>query len=131
MAPPYASPGSADMKAAPSSFLPDIKPNMAALPPPPTGNPSDDLRLTFPVRDGVVLEPFRLEHNLAVSNHVFQLRESVYKTLVMRCTHTHTHTVRGSDQTKVSADVQVCVCVCVPDQTWSSSSSVTTMRIVR
>lgn len=50
----------------------------------PTGNPSDDLRLTFPVRDGVVLEPFRLEHNLAVSNHVFQLRDSVYKTLIMR-----------------------------------------------
>ena len=49
-----------------------------------TGNPSDDLRLTFPVRDGVVLEPFRLEHNLAVSNHVFQLRDSVYKTLIMR-----------------------------------------------
>ncbi|MEQ2198289.1 hypothetical protein XENOCAPTIV_010639 [Xenoophorus captivus] len=49
-----------------------------------SGNPSDDLRLTFPVRDGVVLEPFRLEHNLAVSNHVFQLRESVYKTLIMR-----------------------------------------------
>lgn len=48
------------------------------------GNPSDNLRLTFPVRDGVVLEPFRLEHNLAVSNHVFQLRESVYKTLIMR-----------------------------------------------
>ncbi|KAL0183262.1 hypothetical protein M9458_022637, partial [Cirrhinus mrigala] len=47
-------------------------------------NPSDDLRLTFPVRDGVVLEPFRLEHNLAVSNHVFQLRDSVYKTLMMR-----------------------------------------------
>lgn len=48
------------------------------------GNPSDDLRLTFPVRDGVVLEPFRLEHNLAVSNHAFQLRDSVYKTLMMR-----------------------------------------------
>ncbi|XP_056889085.1 zinc finger MIZ domain-containing protein 2-like isoform X1 [Takifugu flavidus] len=84
MAPPYVSPGSSDMKPAPSSFLSDIKPNMAALPPPPTGNPSDDLRLTFPVRDGVVLEPFRLEHNLAVSNHVFQLRDSVYKTLIMR-----------------------------------------------
>ena len=57
------------------------------------GNPSDDLRLTFPVRDGVVLEPFRLEHNLAVSNHVFQLRDSVYKTLIMRYnTHTHSQT---------------------------------------
>lgn len=85
MAPPYMSPGNSDVKPTPSSFLPDIKPNMAGLPPPPpTGNPSDDLRLTFPVRDGVVLEPFRLEHNLAVSNHVFQLRESVYKTLIMR-----------------------------------------------
>uniref|UniRef100_A0A3Q0R6E3 Zinc finger MIZ-type containing 2 n=1 Tax=Amphilophus citrinellus TaxID=61819 RepID=A0A3Q0R6E3_AMPCI len=85
MAPPYMSPGNNDVKPTPTSFLPDIKPNMAGLaPPPPTGNPSDDLRLTFPVRDGVVLEPFRLEHNLAVSNHVFQLRESVYKTLIMR-----------------------------------------------
>ncbi|XP_053727935.1 zinc finger MIZ domain-containing protein 2 isoform X1 [Synchiropus splendidus] len=85
MAPPYMSPGSSDIKPPPSSFLPDIKPSMAGLAPPAsTGNPSDDLRLTFPVRDGVVLEPFRLEHNLAVSNHVFQLRESVYKTLVMR-----------------------------------------------
>lgn len=51
---------------------------------PSQGNPSDDLRLTFPVRDGVVLEPFRLEHNLAVSNHAFQLRDSVYKTLMTR-----------------------------------------------
>uniref|UniRef100_A0AAY4AQN8 SP-RING-type domain-containing protein n=1 Tax=Denticeps clupeoides TaxID=299321 RepID=A0AAY4AQN8_9TELE len=77
--PPYMSPGQ-DVK---SPFLPDIKPNINSLQPP-TGNPSDDLRLTFPVRDGVVLEPFRLEHNLAVSNHVFQLRDSVYKTLMMR-----------------------------------------------
>ncbi|KAJ8386032.1 hypothetical protein AAFF_G00178530 [Aldrovandia affinis] len=78
--PPYMSPGH-DVK---SPFLPDIKPNINSLQQPPSGNPSDDLRLTFPVRDGVVLEPFRLEHNLAVSNHVFQLRDSVYKTLMMR-----------------------------------------------
>ncbi|XP_076140152.1 zinc finger MIZ domain-containing protein 2 isoform X2 [Alosa pseudoharengus] len=78
--PPYMSPGQ-DVK---SPFLPDVKPNIASMQPP-TGNPSDDLRLTFPVRDGVVLEPFRLEHNLAVSNHVFQLRDSVYKTLIMSC----------------------------------------------
>ncbi|GAA6107717.1 zinc finger MIZ domain-containing protein 2 isoform X2 [Tachysurus ichikawai] len=77
--PPYMSPGQ-DVK---SPFLPDVKPNINTMQPP-TGNPSDDLRLTFPVRDGVVLEPFRLEHNLAVSNHVFQLRDSVYKTLMMR-----------------------------------------------
>ncbi|KAL7981458.1 hypothetical protein Chor_002354 [Crotalus horridus] len=89
--PPYMSPGQ-DVK---SPFLPDIKPNinslhpspspnMASLHPSPSGNPCDELRLTFPVRDGVVLEPFRLQHNLAVSNHVFQLRDSVYKTLMLR-----------------------------------------------
>nr|XP_014350891.1 PREDICTED: zinc finger MIZ domain-containing protein 2 [Latimeria chalumnae] len=78
--PPYMSPGQ-DVK---SPFLPDIKANINTLQPSPSGNPSDELRLTFPVRDGVVLEPFRLEHNLAVSNHVFQLRDSVYKTLMLR-----------------------------------------------
>uniref|UniRef100_A0A3B3UQK0 Zinc finger MIZ-type containing 2 n=1 Tax=Poecilia latipinna TaxID=48699 RepID=A0A3B3UQK0_9TELE len=77
--PPYLSPGQ-DTK---PPYLPlDSKANINMFPF--EGNPSDDLRLTFPVRDGVVLEPFRLEHNLAVSNHAFQLRDSVYKTLVMR-----------------------------------------------
>lgn len=52
------------------------------LPHPATHN--DELRLTFPVRDGVVLEPFRLEHNLAVSNHVFHLRPTVHQTLMWR-----------------------------------------------
>ncbi|XP_075885825.1 zinc finger MIZ domain-containing protein 2-like isoform X2 [Nelusetta ayraudi] len=79
--PPYLSPGQ-DTK--PPYLPPDIKPNINNNQPPSTGNPSDDLRLTFPVRDGVVLEPFRLEHNLAVSNHAFQLRDSVYKTLMTR-----------------------------------------------
>ncbi|KAJ8286385.1 hypothetical protein GJAV_G00038690 [Gymnothorax javanicus] len=73
-------PSSPDVK---SPLLPDDKPSISSMVPP-AGNSSDDLRLTFPVRDGVVLEPFRLEHNLAVSNHVFQLREPVYKTLIMR-----------------------------------------------
>lgn len=48
------------------------------------GSHNEELRLTFPVRDGVVLEPFRLEHNLAVSNHVFHLRPSVHQTLMWR-----------------------------------------------
>ena len=39
-----------------------------------TGEP----RLTFPVKDGVILAPFRLEHNLAVSNHIFQLKPQVF-----------------------------------------------------
>ncbi|KAF0045935.1 hypothetical protein F2P81_002464 [Scophthalmus maximus] len=78
--PPYLSPGQ-DIK--PPYLPPDTKPNISTQQPT-TGNPSDDLRLTFPVRDGVVLEPFRLEHNLAVSNHAFQLRDSVYKTLMLR-----------------------------------------------
>uniref|UniRef100_M3ZLT6 Zinc finger, MIZ-type containing 1a n=1 Tax=Xiphophorus maculatus TaxID=8083 RepID=M3ZLT6_XIPMA len=77
--PPYLSPNQ-DVK---PPFPPDMKPNMTALPPPP-GNPNEELRLTFPVRDGVVLEPFRLEHNLAVSNHVFHLRPSVHQTLMWR-----------------------------------------------
>ncbi|XP_032568585.1 zinc finger MIZ domain-containing protein 2 isoform X1 [Chiroxiphia lanceolata] len=79
--PTYTSPGQ-DVK---SPFLPDMKPNITPLHPSPSGPaPGEELRLTFPVRDGVVLEPFRLQHNLAVSNHVFQLRDSVYKTLMMR-----------------------------------------------
>uniref|UniRef100_A0A6E8VSI4 SP-RING-type domain-containing protein n=1 Tax=Anopheles coluzzii TaxID=1518534 RepID=A0A6E8VSI4_ANOCL len=51
-----------------------------------TGLPQKDeeLRLTFPVRDGILLPPFRLEHNLAVSNHVFQLKSTVYNTLMCR-----------------------------------------------
>ncbi|KAM4634984.1 zinc finger MIZ domain-containing protein 2 isoform 3-T3 [Polymixia lowei] len=66
--PPYLSPGH-DTK--PPYLPPDTKPNI---------NPQQPST----VRDGVVLEPFRLEHNLAVSNHAFQLRDSVYKTLMMR-----------------------------------------------
>ncbi|XP_008065063.2 zinc finger MIZ domain-containing protein 2 isoform X2 [Carlito syrichta] len=78
---PYVSPS----QEAKSPFLPDLKPGLSSLHPPPAGSgPCDELRLTFPVRDGVVLEPFRLQHNLAVSNHVFQLRDSVYKTLMLR-----------------------------------------------
>ncbi|XP_076327906.1 zinc finger MIZ domain-containing protein 1-like isoform X2 [Tachypleus tridentatus] len=44
----------------------------------------DEMRLTFPVRDGTILPSFRLEHNLAVSNHFFQLKPSIYQTLLMR-----------------------------------------------
>ncbi|GFG29558.1 hypothetical protein Cfor_12375 [Coptotermes formosanus] len=44
----------------------------------------DELRLTFPVRDGILLPPFRLEHNLAVSNHVFSLKPTVHQTLMWR-----------------------------------------------
>ncbi|XP_020019568.1 zinc finger MIZ domain-containing protein 2 isoform X4 [Castor canadensis] len=78
---PYMSP-SQEVK---SPFLTDLKPGLSSLHPSPSASgPCDELRLTFPVRDGVVLEPFRLQHNLAVSNHVFQLRDSVYKTLMLR-----------------------------------------------
>ncbi|XP_015920407.1 zinc finger MIZ domain-containing protein 1 isoform X3 [Parasteatoda tepidariorum] len=71
--PPYLSPN-ADMK----PTFPDTKPNV----PPPIKD--DELRLTFPVRDGIILAPFRLEHNLAVSNHVFHLKPSVHQTLMWR-----------------------------------------------
>ena len=43
-----------------------------------------EMRLTFPVREGTILAPFRLEHNLAVSNHVFVLKPQVYQTLMWR-----------------------------------------------
>ncbi|XP_036403384.1 zinc finger MIZ domain-containing protein 1a isoform X1 [Megalops cyprinoides] len=76
---PYLSPNQ-DVK---PPFHTEMKPNIAAVPPPLT-NPNEELRLTFPVRDGVVLQPFRLEHNLAVSNHVFHLRPSVHQTLMWR-----------------------------------------------
>jgi hypothetical protein len=45
---------------------------------------AESARLSFPVRDGTVLMPFRLQHNLSVSNHVFLLKEQVYKTLITR-----------------------------------------------
>ena len=38
-----------------------------------------ETRLTFPVQDGVLLAPFRLEHNLAVSNHIFHLKPAIYQ----------------------------------------------------
>uniref|UniRef100_A0A667GB67 Zinc finger MIZ-type containing 2 n=1 Tax=Lynx canadensis TaxID=61383 RepID=A0A667GB67_LYNCA len=94
-----------------SPFLPDLKPSVSSLhPSPPSSGPGDELRLTFPVRDGVVLEPFRLQHNLAVSNHAFQLRDSVYKTLMpdlelqFKCYH---HEDRQT--TPLAASVQVSV----------------------
>uniref|UniRef100_A0A672PC54 Zinc finger MIZ-type containing 1 n=1 Tax=Sinocyclocheilus grahami TaxID=75366 RepID=A0A672PC54_SINGR len=93
--PPYLSPNQ-DMK---PPFPPDIKPNINALPPAPakmytfsenktsftfSSNPNEELRLMFPVRDGVVLEPFKLEHNLAVSNHIFHLQPTVHQMLMWR-----------------------------------------------
>ncbi|XP_077268216.1 zinc finger MIZ domain-containing protein tonalli isoform X3 [Temnothorax americanus] len=69
--PPYISPN------------PDIKPNFNEMKSP-VNIQNDELRLTFPVRDGIILPPFRLEHNLAVSNHVFQLKPTVHQTLVWR-----------------------------------------------
>ena len=69
----------------------DVKPVMmngklgpSGMPPVLKEESADNMRLTFPVRDGVVLPPFRLEHNYSVSNHVFHLRESVFQTLMWR-----------------------------------------------
>lgn len=42
------------------------------------------LRLTFPIRDGILLKPFQLEHGKNLSEHLFQLRESVHGTLIQR-----------------------------------------------
>lgn len=63
----------------------------------------DELRLTFPVRDGIILPPFRLEHNLAVSNHVFQLKPTVHQTLMWRSVFYHyiTHPSSAFDVTPI------------------------------
>ena len=63
----------------------DIKPNMADLKPNMMKTEGcEELRLTFPVRDGVLMSPFRLEHNLATSTHQFVMKDSVFQTLSMR-----------------------------------------------
>ncbi|XP_035703337.1 zinc finger MIZ domain-containing protein 2 isoform X3 [Folsomia candida] len=67
-----------------SSIPPYMSPNGDVKPVIPISNPVDELRLTFPVRDGTILPPFRLEHNLAVSNHVFHLKPTVHQTLMWR-----------------------------------------------
>ena len=44
----------------------------------------DCLRLKFDIPSGIVLQPFRLQHNLAVSNHVFNLKPNIHQALVNR-----------------------------------------------
>lgn len=41
-----------------------------------------ELQLTFPVRDGVILPPFKLQHNLPVSHHMFHLKDHIFQTLM-------------------------------------------------
>ncbi|XP_055707453.1 zinc finger MIZ domain-containing protein 1 isoform X3 [Phlebotomus papatasi] len=75
-------PGNPTPPLTPASLMtPYISPNPDVKPP---ISHNDEMRLTFPVRDGIILQPFRLEHNLAVSNHVFQLKPNVYGTLMSR-----------------------------------------------
>ena len=76
--PPYMSPGPGGGGPGGGDMKPPIGPHQMKK------EPGEELRLTFPIRDGVVLPPFRLEHNLAVSNHVFHLRDSVNQTLMWR-----------------------------------------------
>lgn len=47
------------------------------------------LRLTFPVREGVMLKPFQLEHGKHLSQQPFHLRESVYRMLLHRYRNMH------------------------------------------
>ncbi|CAI8038488.1 Zinc finger MIZ domain-containing protein 2 [Geodia barretti] len=56
---------------------------------PPTGPhqpppPDTLLRLTFPVREGVLLKPFQLEHGDHITQQPFHLKESVYGMLLHR-----------------------------------------------
>jgi hypothetical protein len=42
------------------------------------------LRLTFPVRDGILLKPFQLEHGRNLIQVPFHLKESVHDMLLSR-----------------------------------------------
>lgn len=44
----------------------------------------DEIRLSIPIRDGIILEQFKLEHNLSVHNIPFKLKETVFQTLMIR-----------------------------------------------
>lgn len=67
-----------------TSISDDFKSPPTTATPMEAGPISDERRLTFGVRDGIILPAFRLEHNLAVSNHVFHLRDHVFATLMQR-----------------------------------------------
>ena len=85
---PPLTPASSVSSSSTSYGPPDVKPFIGSsgsdLKPPLPPHKDDELRLTFPVRDGIILAPFRLEHNLAVSNHFFLLKPSVQHTLMTR-----------------------------------------------
>ena len=44
----------------------------------------DPLRLTFPVKGGVILHPFQLEHAKSISQPLFYLKDSFHKMLLQR-----------------------------------------------
>jgi hypothetical protein len=41
-------------------------------------------RLALVARDGLIMAPFRLEHNLAISNLVFVINRSIYQHIMTR-----------------------------------------------
>ena len=91
---PFASPASdhlgspmmLDQKHGPAGNTPSKPPGLATAMTTPMTTPTSmgEVRLTFPVRDGMILQPFRLEHNLTVSNHEFHLKPAVYQSLAWR-----------------------------------------------
>lgn len=47
-------------------------------------NVADPLRLTFPVRGGVILEPFHTEHGKKIIKRPFMLKENFHRMLMSR-----------------------------------------------
>ena len=80
---PFASPAASEHSVGGSPKPMYNKAGMSVMHQGPNGGHMET-RLTFPVRDGIILPPFRLEHNLAVSNHVFHLKPQVHQTLMWR-----------------------------------------------
>ena len=48
------------------------------------GPGAPQLRLTFPVRDGILLKPFQLEHGRNLIQVPFHLNESVHEMVLAR-----------------------------------------------
>lgn len=60
-----------------SDLSPSIKSNK-------NDSSNNESRLIFPVNNGIVLVPFRLEHNVSITSHSFYLKPNIFQTLIAR-----------------------------------------------
>lgn len=84
--------------------------------------PTEPLRLTFPVRGGVILEPFQLEHGKVISHKVFILKESFHKMLVSRYIIPYCSIPPQTPPTHYAFVIFYNVILLAIEMTWSCSS---------